>query len=540
MQETTGARTITVRCPTHNIDVVAEGERIVCPQGPHGLAQGFPTEAFWEYCCDCQRFWPSELNHGGQGESQCPVCGRQIARRYLCDECKVVSVESDDLKVRGKRYSFTEQGVVSPECPACSGVPTGTMNRHDCEDAGTKFTTRRDVCPFCEKPTKIEEKIEKRIETPPRATPRVKKAPVVNASSAVAVDTSTTGQTKTPTCPHCGNTNKPNELFCGKCGGLLNGSIDLLGRPASQAVEESVQPPSSVAPSTAKTNYLPLKLILGGIAGIVLLGILLTLASLSAGGNSVEKKLDVAIARRNLFGPSGDNAYSLYYELKKSGANEETLKRYREKLTPLLTQHGYQLTTDILILGYDEPDASEWQDAGKSLDWAVELNPGNSYMSARAAYCDGRAAFIQKQSDQALTMWTKAASLDKSWALPVNGIGLIYNSRRDYSSARSYFSEAIRREPNWAVPYENMGNAYYMEKNRDYARQFYNRALEKAPTWAKPHVHLADMALEDKDYPTAISEFEAALSSNAKGLKGQELTKVQERLEIARTHLSGG
>src|SRR5207249_9217315 len=101
MQGTTRARMITVRCPIHNIDFELEnGERIVCPAGPHALAQRFPTEGFWEYCCDCQRFWPSDLNHGGQSQPQCPICGRQIARRYLCDECKVMSVESDDRKTR--------------------------------------------------------------------------------------------------------------------------------------------------------------------------------------------------------------------------------------------------------------------------------------------------------------------------------------------------------------------------------------------------------------------------------------------------------
>jgi tetratricopeptide (TPR) repeat protein len=316
---------------------------------------------------------------------------------------------------------------------------------------------------------------------------------------------------------------------------LFNESSDLPGFSSNEEINESVQPTESF--TAQKTNALPLKLILGVVGGITLL--LLIISGLSVGGNSVEKKLDKAIAAGSIFGPSNENAHDLYFQLINSGANEETLKRYREKLTPLLTQHGYRLTTDLLIFGYDEPDATEWQEAGRSLDWAVELNPGNSYMSARAAYCNGRAAFVQKQFDQALAVWTKAANWDKSWALPVNGIGLIYYGKRDYSNARSYFSDAINREPNWAVPYENMGNAYYMEKNRDRARGFYNTAAGKAPDWAKPHVHLADMAVEDKDYSTAVSEFEKALSSNAKGLKSQETTKVQQRLEIARQRLSG-
>lgn len=529
---------IWVFCPTHKKSFyVPQANRIFCEDGSHTLTQNFPAGEFWEYCCDCQRFWPSNLNHGGKSESQCPVCIRPIARRYLCDECKVMSVESDDSKVRGKRYMLAERGMVSPECPACSNVAEGTMNRHECEDAGAVFTTLRESCPFCEKPTAVEKKVGT-VKATPLEVPPVKKPSAVKTTIPVALSATKESSAQAPVCLQCGEVNKPYDLFCGRCGGLLNILTDSYDPLSSQAVRGSGQPALDVAPPTPKTSSRPLKLLLAAIGGVAVLGVLVTIASLSGGGNSVERKLDTAIARGNLLGPAGDNAYSLYQELKNSGASEATLKRYREKLTPLLTERGYRLATDIRIFGYDEPDASEWQDAGRNLDWAVDLNPGNSYLSARAAYCNGRAAFVQKQFDQAISYWTKAENLDKSWALPVNGIGLIYNGKRDYESARSSFFDAIQREPNWAVPYENVGNAYYMEKNRDRAREFYAKAVAKAPDWAKPHVHLADMAVEDGDYATAVSEFELALNSSAKGLKSQEITKVQQRLDNARQHLS--
>src|SRR5207247_1195713 len=123
---------------------------------------------------------------------------------------------------------------------------------------------------------------------------------------------------------------------------------NLDGSSASQSVATTGQTTtSSIAP----------KVILGIVAGVFVLVVIVAIA-MTAGGNSVEKKLDSAIAKRNLFGPSSDNAYSLYNELKNSGANEETLRRYREKVTPLLTESGYKLTKDILTLGYDEPDAT--------------------------------------------------------------------------------------------------------------------------------------------------------------------------------------
>jgi tetratricopeptide (TPR) repeat protein len=545
MQEIKGTRTITARCPTHNIDIGAEGERIVCPQGPHALAQHFPDESFWEYCCDCQRFRPSEINQGGQSAPQCSVCGRQVARRYLCGNCKVMSIESDDRTVKRKQYTFTDNSTIAPACPGCADIPSGLVNRHECEETAATFTTPRDNCPFCDKPIKIEKRTEQKIqqksETKPRAAARVK-GDRAEASKPVGVDKSATtpqSRSSVASCPHCGLARKPNEQFCADCGFELDTSRQPSSYLSNEDVDEWVQSADSSTRTQQKTSALPLKMIFGVVGAIALLGILLTIGRLSVGGNSIEKKLDKAIAAGSILGPANENAHDLYNQLRNSGASEETLKRYREKLTPLLTQHGYRLTTDLLIFGYDEPDATDWQEAGRALDWSVELNPGNAYMSARAAYCSGRAAYVQKQSDRAVEFWTRAASLDKSWALPVNGIGLIYNSKRDYSSARSYFSDAINREPNWAVPYENMGNAYYMEKNRNRAREFYNQAMSKAPDWAKPHVHLADMALEDNDYTTAVSQFEKALDPSAKGLKSQEINKIQERLDTARQHLSG-
>jgi hypothetical protein len=168
---------------------------------------------------------------------------------------------------------------------------------------------------------------------------------------------------------------------------------NLTAAPAPSTFQTDVAAPSGT--SKPKPNA-GVKVGLGIAAGVVFLIVIIVVAA-TMSGNSVEGKLDNAITKRNLFGSSSDNAYALYYQLKNSGASEETMKHYREKLTPVLTAHGEQLMNGLMQLGYDEPDASEWQDAAKNLDWAAELNPGNGSMAARAAYCNGRVAFLQKR-----------------------------------------------------------------------------------------------------------------------------------------------
>jgi Flp pilus assembly protein TadD len=172
------------------------------------------------------------------------------------------------------------------------------------------------------------------------------------------------------------------------------------------------------------------------------------------------------------------------------------------------------------------------------LNWAVELNPEDKKLAARAAYCEGRAAFVQRQNDVALQSWNRAAELDPAWALPINGVGLIYQNGKDYGTARSYFLRALKLDSAWPHPYENLGNNYFYEKNFATARDYYQKALEKAPDWAKPHWHLGQVAMQFNDYSTAVTELQAALSPSAKGLKGNETQSVQRDLDRAQQKLS--
>ncbi len=536
MPETTGARVITVRCPTHNTDFEVDlGERIVCPAGPHSLAQRFPNEEFWEYCCDCQRFWPSQINYGGQSDQQCPVCSRQIARHYLCNNCKLVSIESDDPTVKRKRYTFTDERGITPACPACYGVESGTLRRHECLETGATFITARDVCPFCEKPTTKEKKIES-VEANLHDAVKVKSSPAKVNSLVVNKTDRVFAKASIGTCSQCQTVNRTTDQFCRSCGSQLKPQIEPQASFSNREVMGATQPTEGFAVGKSKTLSLKPILAVGG--AIALLGILITIAGLSSSGNSIEKRLDKAITARNIFGPSTDNAYDLYNQLRNSGAREETLSHYREKLLPLLTNPPFQIIRELMVPGSDEPTSTAWQSAAQSLRWATELKPGDSSLLSRTIYCEGRVAYLAHMEDQAVEAWSRASETDKTWPLPVNGLGLIYFSRKNYAAARSHYSEAIRRDPNWAYPHNNLGTVFHYEKNDSAAKSHYRKAVELAPRWARPHAWLGEIALKEGDYSTAVSEFEAVLNPNATGTKNMNLQKIQQMLEKARQKMA--
>jgi iron(II)-dependent oxidoreductase len=134
-------------CPVHRVRFHANGDAAIqCEQSSHAIGFGFPDQSAWTYCCDCATFWPTESSsHSSQ--TDCLVCERQIARRYLCNICQVVSIESTAL-VRRKAHSIDDTGV-RPVCPGCGSAPAESSLEHHCPELGVSFLTARSSCLFC-------------------------------------------------------------------------------------------------------------------------------------------------------------------------------------------------------------------------------------------------------------------------------------------------------------------------------------------------------------------------------------------------------
>jgi hypothetical protein len=348
-------------------------------------------------------------------------------------------------------------------------------------------------------------------------------------------------------CSVCGTSARASHSFCKRCGTPLTGesseawtSDDDESEPGTEyyAGETSTtQPPAHHVPGQNAVNpWLQPKAILSVVGFIAGLGILLTIIVSFSGNNShaLEQRLDSAITRGQFLTPTTDNAHDLYYQLKNSGASEVTLRSYREKLVPLLTDHFYQMIRNFMVPGSDDPPLADWQTAYDSLRWASELKPEDKGLAARTAYCEGRLAFLSKDENRAIEAWTRAANTDKTWPLPVNGIGLIYSARKNYVSARTYYFDAVKRDPNWAYPYNNIGTSYFMERNYGEAKPYYQKAAELMPQWARPHSWLGDIAIRENDYATAVREFSLVFEPGATGTKNMDLDKIQQRLDLAR------
>lgn len=183
-------RSLKFYCPTHQIRFQAPGQTVIpCEQGGHPVGSGFPKESWWEFCCDCGTFWPADLANGNLQRTECRVCERSIARRYLCTSCQVVSLESSAL-VRRKTYSIDSESGIQPKCPGCDTTSNGQLQEHECAEANVRLLTSRSSCPFCER--SLGRQVSAKVEQPAPAAFRH--------------------------CPFCGTQQKAGHRFCKSCG----------------------------------------------------------------------------------------------------------------------------------------------------------------------------------------------------------------------------------------------------------------------------------------------------------------------------------
>lgn len=197
-------RKLKIFCPTHQSVFEVEAKpQITCEIREHSLSNGFPKSEYWEYCCDCQTFSPSDFGTGGKAKAACPHCERAITRRFLCDECKITAYDSD-TETKGKIYSLNATDGILPNCVGCQKSFTASkIYQHKCPDTESLFFTNRKDCPFCLKPVLSQNAPPKTVE------------PIPNDKSAIRHSENQPASTQ---CPNCGHWGRADRAVCGKCG----------------------------------------------------------------------------------------------------------------------------------------------------------------------------------------------------------------------------------------------------------------------------------------------------------------------------------
>ncbi len=371
-------------------------------------------------------------------------------------------------------------------------------------------------------------------------------------------------------CASCGLSNRANSKFCKKCGNTLtaqnlsakNPSIGFpkftpnlsdikpvktpgfqinLDENHSSAQNETVvfQTPKFMPPNESgqHQNYAQKKsqqnifLIGGGLLAVAVISGIIWFVNQP---HPLEAKLDRAVKSNQLIKPTGDNALEYYRQLKTDRVEPKILRKYEDEVLPLLTQQTEEIFKSVKEIAGGEASLSEWQDAAKMLEWANEIRPSDSGLAAKTEYSKGRINYLIDQKSAAIENWKKAADLDKKWAIPLNGIGLIYNEQKSYEEARKWLTQAVEREPNWAIPYNNLGTSYFFQNRFDEAEAYYLKAVELEPRWARPHAWLGSIAMKRYNCNGAVAYFEKVLAPDAVSAAEMNLESIRRQMEKAR------
>lgn len=197
METEVTAERIKIYCPQHQtIFEIPHTPKIVCEIREHALSNDFPNEEFWEHCCDCQTFSPSDLEVGGVAKLVCVYCERPTVSCFVCGNCKIVSNDSGE-DTKGKIFTLSfDSKTIEPSCPGCAKTYADIkLLLHKCNGVQAAFLTSRQICPFCKKETVRSKKNQTALEKPG----------VI--------------------CPQCKILNSAEVAFCVNCGEKLHSDI---------------------------------------------------------------------------------------------------------------------------------------------------------------------------------------------------------------------------------------------------------------------------------------------------------------------------
>ena len=260
METEVKTRELKIHCPAHQTTFhINETSKIFCDTVDHSLSDNFPYDKFWEYCCDCQTFTPTDLETSNSVQETCQHCERTTISRFICGNCKIVTKDSGE-ETKGKIFSVNfDSKTIEPSCPGClKSFTSADLSLHKCDSSKAVFLTSRESCPFCKKEIVSSNK-EKQIKCP--------KCKSLNAADAAfCVDCrhqlrSDISDIKVGTqipktqllnsiCPNCGKQNEPDSIFCPDCGQGLKTS------PATPT--PPIIPPVELIPDQPPTLVLPI------------------------------------------------------------------------------------------------------------------------------------------------------------------------------------------------------------------------------------------------------------------------------------------
>jgi len=112
-----------------------------------------------------------------------------------------------------------------------------------------------------------------------------------------------------------------------------------------------------------------------------------------------------------------------------------------------------------------------------------------------------------------------------------NDLGVIYEKKGDYETARKEYEKAIGSKSAWAIPYFNMGNLLYRSGHYGDAESYYRKALARSSENPDIMNNLANVLMMQGKGEEALSLIEKAITIEPKEEYRDTKRKITEIAE---------
>ena len=206
---------------------------------------------------------------------------------------------------------------------------------------------------------------------------------------------------------------------------------------------------------------------------------------------------------------SEDGAYLIAYVRFRQDKPRESLALYTNagKIKP-------PTADDLKIVALDYVLLNDFADAGRYLEIALKLEPGN----LEARYHLGRVRYEQNRFDQAIAAFQEVLKRDPSNVKAEENLGLCLEAKNEMDQAISAYRKAIEfdtaAKTHTEQPYLDMGTLLVKLNHAEKAVPVLSQAIEINPKSSKVRYELGKAYFDMNRLPDAKTEAEKAASLN--------------------------
>lgn len=150
------------------------------------------------------------------------------------------------------------------------------------------------------------------------------------------------------------------------------------------------------------------------------------------------------------------------------------------------------------------------------LQHILEVNPGNYQASYNIANL-----YSSSNNDKAISQYLQTFYLDTMDVAPLYDLGSFYETRKDFTKAKSMYTTCILKDRDFTDAYVSLGKIFLQEKNTEKALRHFNLAIATKPNDAESYYLKGKCfeTLQQKD--SAIVAYNQALTFDAELLEAR-------------------